>query len=97
MTRRAGTRIRTPTKFFDYAPTNGTGTTTSGGAVQREPAKKIVGDCKRYASINVRTLAMKGIKNRKETCGKMAAAVEWVIEFEERGLGIIGLQECRVG
>ena len=97
VTKRAGTRIRTPTKFFDSAPTNGTGTTTSGGAVQREPAKKIVGDSKRYASINLRTLAMKGDKNRKkETCGKTAAAVEWVIEFEERGLEIIGLQECRV-
>ena len=51
---------------------------------------------KRYASINVRTLAMKGDKNRKEACGKTAAAVEWVMEFEERGLGIIDLQECRI-
>jgi hypothetical protein len=32
----------------------------------------------------------------KEACGKTAAAVEWVLEFEERGLGIIGLQECRI-
>jgi hypothetical protein len=97
VTRRAGTRIRTPTKFFDSAPTNGTGTTTSGGEVHREPAKKKVGDSKRHASINVRTLAMKGDKNHKETCGgKTAAAVKWVIEFEEWGLEIIGLQECRV-
>jgi hypothetical protein len=39
---------------------------------------------------------MRGDKNRKEACGKTAAAVEWVMEFEERGLGIIGLQECRI-
>ena len=64
--------------------------------MHRESVKQIVGVSKRYTSINVDTLAMKGDKNRRETCGKTAAAVEWVIEFEERGLGIIGLQEYRV-
>ena len=39
---------------------------------------------------------MKGDANRKETCGKTAAAVEWVMEFEERGLVVVGLQKCRV-
>ena len=68
-----------------------TDSSAEAGSRRGERAERI-GDAKRYASINVRTLAMRGDKNRKEACGKTAAAIdEWVMEFEERGLGIIGL------
>ena len=39
---------------------------------------------------------MKDDKNSKEADGRVAAALEWACEFEARGLGVIGLQECRV-
>ena len=96
VTRRTGTRTKKPRKFFDELETSSkVATTTHDGVDDREYVKK-VGENKRYASINVRTLAMQGDKNRKETCGKTAAAEEWVLEFVERGLGVVGLQECRV-
>ena len=91
-TQRKGDRVRTPAKFFDEVQTVGT---TNNGVARGDRPKKIGGN-KRYGSINVRTLAMKDDRNRKETCGQTAAAVEWVIEFEERGLGVVGLQECRI-
>ena len=93
-TRRTGSRARKPTKFFDEAQTDRAANTMSGvyGRVTIP-----TGTGKRYASsINVRTLAMKGDKHRKEACGQTAGAVEWVLEFESRGLGIIALQECRI-
>ena len=93
VTRRKGARTRISTKFFDEVQAGGKKTTndaTEGGGTKK------IGERKRYGSSNVRTLAMKGDRNRKETCEQVAAAVEWVIEFEERGLGIIGLQECRI-
>jgi hypothetical protein len=90
--RRTGERVRKPTQFFDEERVSSAATD---GNIQRKCEKKI-GDNKRYASINVRTLAMKGDKNRKEACGQTAAAVEWIMEFEARGLGVVGLQECRI-
>ena len=90
--RRTGERVRKPTQFFDEARTPNA---AEDGGIQGKREKKI-GDNKRYASINVRTLAMKGDKNRKEACGQTAAAVEWTMELEARGLGIVGLQECRI-
>ena len=69
--------------------------TAEDGSIQRKREKKI-GDNKRFASINVRTLAIKGDKNHKEACGQTAAAVEWIMEFEARELGVVGLQECRI-
>ena len=39
---------------------------------------------------------MKGDRYRKEVCGATAAASEWILEFQARELGVIGLQECRV-
>jgi hypothetical protein len=89
VTRRTGSRARKPTKFFDEMQTD----SVSG---VHERVAITTGTGKRYASINVRTLAMKGDKHRKEACGQTAGAVEWVLEFETRGLGIIGLQECRI-
>ncbi len=94
VTRRTGLRARKPAKFFDEAQTDSAANTMSGvyGRVTIT-----TGTGKRYASINVRTLVMKGDKHRKEACGQTTAgAVEWVLEFETRGLGIIGLQECRI-
>ena len=92
VTRRTGTRARKPKKGYDEVKT------TSASENRRMPGEREMhmGYNKRYASINVRTLAMKGDKNRKEACGQTAAAVGWVMEFEERGLGIVGLQECRI-
>ena len=92
MARRTGERVRKPTQFFDEERML---SATEDGSIHRKREKKI-GDSKRYASINVRTLAMKGDKNRKEACGQTAAAVEWTMEFEARGLGVVGLQECRI-
>jgi hypothetical protein len=85
-------RVRKPTQFFDEERML---SATEDGSIHRKREKKI-GDSKRYASINVWTLAMKGDKNRKEACGQTAAAVEWTMEFEARGLGVVGLQECRI-
>ena len=93
MARRTGSRARKPTKFFDEAQTD-IAAKAGSGAYGRVTIP--TGTDKRYASINVRTLAMKGDKHRKEACGQTAGAVEWVLEFESRGLGIIGLQECRI-
>ena len=86
MTRQTGERVRTPKKFFgDEVQTNNA---TEASSAHGDHTRT-VGANKRYASINVRTLAMKGNKNRKEACGQTAAAVEWVLEFEDRGLGIV--------
>jgi hypothetical protein len=94
VTRRTGSRVRKPKKFSDDDVK--TTSVREKSSMQGEREMKI-GNSKRYASINVRTLAMKGDKNRIEACGQIAAAVGWVMEFEERGLGIIvGLQECRI-
>jgi hypothetical protein len=86
--RRTGERVRKPTQFFDEERML---SAAEDGSKHRKREKKI-GDNKRYASINVRTLAMKGDKNRKEACGQTAAVVEWIMEFEARGLGVVGLQ-----
>ena len=94
-TQRIGTRIRKPTMFSDEVHTD-IATKGSGAVVRKEEHTKKMGENKRYGSINVRTLVMKGDKHSKEACGKTAAVTEWVIEFENRGLGIIGLQECRI-
>ena len=53
---------------------------------------------KKYGSINVRTLSMKDDDRYKKEilCGATAAASEWILEFQARGLGVVGLQECRV-
>ena len=51
---------------------------------------------KKYGSINVRTLSMKGDRYKREICGATVAASEWILEFQARGLGVVGLQECRV-
>jgi exonuclease III len=56
----------------------------------------VVGEKRRITLPYTLAYERKGDKNRKETCGKTAGAAEWVIEFKERGLGVIGLQECRV-
>jgi hypothetical protein len=72
VTRRKGARTRNPTKFFDEAQTGGKTTNEAAGG----GGTKKIGESKRYGSINVRTLAMKGDRNRKETCGQVAAAVE---------------------
>ncbi len=93
MARRTGERVRKSTQFFDEVRTL---STAEDGSIQRKREKKI-GDNKRFASINVRTLTMKGDKNHKEeACGQTAAAVEWIMEFEARELGVVGLQECRI-
>ena len=39
---------------------------------------------------------MKDDRYKKEICGATAAASEWILEFQARGLGVVGLQECRV-
>jgi hypothetical protein len=94
VTRRTGLRARKPTKFFDEMQTDSAAKAMRG---VHESVTITTGTGKRNASINVRTLAMKGDKHRKEACGQQTAgAVEWVLEFETRGLGIIGLQECRI-
>ena len=59
-------------------------------------SKDIVQKVQKYGSINVRTLSMKDDNYRKEVCGETAAASEWILEFQARELGVIGLQECRV-
>eukprot|EP01036_Dinobryon_divergens_P035907 gene35907-46617_t len=56
----------------------------------------IVGSHRRYGTINVRTLAIKDDRQRNESDGRVAGATEWAYEFEGRGLGVVGLQECRV-
>lgn len=66
VTRRIGTRARKPTKFFDEVEQTVNNTTVDNiSAVRGEGARKIGGN-KRYASINVQTLAMKGDKSRKQ-------------------------------
>ena len=99
---RRGTRERRPRKFFDEDGKVATDIiwTPEKGQQPRQPAsadkQKGVGVNRRYGTINVRTLAMKDDKNSKEADGRVAAALEWACEFETRGLGVIGLQECRV-
>jgi exonuclease III len=98
---RRGTRERKPRKFFDEdgkVDTNIRTPEKGHQPRQPEPAGKQrgVGVNRRYGTINVRTLAMKDDKNSKEADGRVAAALKWACEFEARGLGVIGLQECRV-
>ncbi len=61
ITRRKGERVRKPTMFFDEVQTS---SAAEASTIREEHAKRI-GDAKRYASINVRTLAVKGDKYRK--------------------------------
>eukprot|EP01036_Dinobryon_divergens_P034126 gene34126-44094_t len=63
---------------------------------QKDAPCSIVGSRRRYGTINVQTLAMKDDRQRKESDGRVAGATEWANEFEGRGLGVVGLQECRV-
>lgn len=67
VTRRKGTRIRKPVKFLGEE--EATTSTTKGSMEIVGEATKKVGENKRYASINVRTLAMQGDMNRKKACG----------------------------
>jgi hypothetical protein len=100
---RRGTRERRPRQPFDedgkVDSTNVRTPEKRRQPRQSAPADKQrdVGVNRRYGTIkNVRTLAMKDDKNSKEADGRVAAALEWACEFEARGLGVIGLQECRV-
>ena len=58
VTRRKGERVRKPTMFFDEVQTS----SAAEASTIREDHAKRIGDAKRYASINVRTLAIKGDK-----------------------------------
>jgi hypothetical protein len=62
VTRRTGSRARKPTKFFDEMQTDSAAKAMSG------VHERVIttGTGKRYASINVRTLAVNGDKHRKE-------------------------------
>ena len=63
---RRSERVRKPKKFFDEMQTDNAAEASNlqqGGGTGSEKTRK------RYASINVRTLAMKGDKHRKEACG----------------------------